>query len=86
MKITQYRTYPYTFCRPNETIRAVIRLYNDMNLTDKVIEALIDEFNVLNEDAKPPSLGQTVQVPVLIAFAFRHENENKIFTDEEKGT
>lgn len=78
-----YRTYPYLFCRPGETIKAVIRLYNDMSLDDKMIGWLLNEFNQINEDAQPPKLGQQVQIPVLLPFCFRHENNNQIFKDDK---
>lgn len=77
-----HRTYPYTFSRPGETIEAVIRLYNDMSVDRSVIDKLVHEFSDINQDSLPPKLGQTVQVPVLLPFCFRHENEHKIFTDE----
>ena len=76
-----YRTYKYTFGRPNETVRGLIRLYNDMNLSDKIIDQLMEEFNKINADNLPPKLGSTVAVPVLLNFCFRHENENEIFKD-----
>lgn len=74
-----YRTYPYLFSRPGDTIKAVIRLYNDMSLDEKMIGWLLNEFNEINRDALPPRLGQCVQIPVLLPFCFRHENNNKIF-------
>jgi hypothetical protein len=77
-----YRTYPYTFLRPGETIEAVIRLYNDMNISRAVINKLVCEFTALNPHASPPKFGQTAQIPVLLPFCFRHENDHKIFTDE----
>lgn len=76
---THYRTYPYLFTRPGDTIRAVIRLYNDMDLSEKMIGWLLEEFNKINADALPPKLGQKVQIPVLLPFCYRHENNNKIF-------
>jgi hypothetical protein len=77
-----FRLYPYTFTRPNETIEAVVRLYNDMNVSRAIINKLVLEFSAINKEALPPKLGQTVQVPVLLPFCYRHENDNKIFTDE----
>ena len=71
-----YKTYPYTFSRPNETIEAVLRLYNDMNMSQPVLKKLVYEFVRNNKDALPPKLGQTVQVPVLKAYAKRHEQPN----------
>jgi hypothetical protein len=76
-----YRTYPYTFSRPNETIEAIIRLYNDMSVSRTVISKLAKEFTEINREALPPKLGQSVQIPVLLPFCFRHENEHKIFND-----
>jgi len=76
------RLYPYTFARPNETIEAVIRLYNDMSVSRQVIDKLVYEFSRINVESLPPKLGQTVQVPVLLPFCYRHENNHKIFTDE----
>jgi len=77
----QYKLFPYTFARPGDTIEAVIRLYNDMSVSRPVINKLVYEFSVINQDALPPVLGQTVQVPVLLPFVYRHVNENKIFKD-----
>lgn len=77
----QYKAFPYTFGRPGETIEAVLRLYNDMNVSSPVMKKLLYEFTKLNMDAIPPKLGQTVQVPVLLPFVFRHANENKIFNE-----
>lgn len=77
-----FKPFPYTFSRPGETIEAVVRLFNDMSVSKHVIQKLVYEFSVLNPDACPPKLGQTVQVPVLLPFTYRHMNENKIFTDE----
>ena len=71
-----YKTFPYTFSRPNETIEAVLRLYNDMNMSQPVLKKLVYEFVRNNKDALPPKLGQTVQVPVLQAYARRHEQTN----------
>jgi len=76
-----YRLFPYTFSRPGETIEAVIRLYNDMSTGPAVIKKLVYEFTRENKDAIPPKLGQTVQVPVLLPFVYRHVNDNKIFKD-----
>lgn len=78
----KFRTYPYTFARPNETIEAVVRLYNDMNVSRSMIGQLCKIFTEINKEALPPKLGQVVDIPVLLPFCFRHENENKIFTDE----
>ena len=78
----KYRTFPYTFSRPNETIEAIIRLFNDMSVSRPVINKLVFEFTKINKEAQPPKLGQTVDVPVLLPFVYRHVNENKIFTDE----
>lgn len=79
----KYRTYPYFFSKPGDTIRAVIRLYNDMEIDPKMIDWLLAEFNEINKDALPPKLGQKVQIPVLLPFCYRHENGNKIFTKEK---
>lgn len=77
----QYKPFPYTFSRPGETIEAVLRLYNDMNVSRPVMQKLVYEFTKINMDAIPPRLGQTVQVPVLLPFVFRHVNENQIFDE-----
>ena len=79
----QYRLYPYTFSRPNETIEAVIRLYNDLAISRSIINKLVYEFSKNNQNSLPPKLGQTVNIPVLLPFCFRHENKNKIFTDNK---
>ena len=78
----QYKSFPYTFSRPGETIEAVIRLYNDMSVSRAMINKLVFEFSKNNPDSNPPKLGQTVLVPVLLPFVYRHLNDNKIFTDE----
>ncbi len=77
-----YKSFPYTFSRPGETIEAIIRLYNDMSVSRAMIDKLCFEFNKNNPEANPPKLGQTVQVPVLLPFTYRHLNDNKIFKDE----
>lgn len=77
----KYKIYPYTFGRPNETVRGVIRLYNDMSITNKVIDELMEAFNEINAENLPPKLGSTAQIPVLLPFCYRHENKNKIFKD-----
>lgn len=77
-----YKLFPYTFARPGETIEAVIRLYNDMNAGNAMLKKLAYEFTINNKDALPPKLGQTVQIPVLLPFVYRHLNEHKIFNDE----
>ena len=70
----EYRTFEYKFgSKTNETVRGVIRMYNDMNLTSEVIDQLIARFNELNEEVLPPHLGTVVQVPVLLPFCFKHE-------------
>lgn len=76
-----YKLFPYTFSRPGETIEAVIRLYNDMNAGTPTLKKLVYEFSKNNTEAMPPRLGQTVQVPVLLPFVYRHVNNNKIFKD-----
>ncbi len=70
----EYRTFDYKFgTKTNETVRGVIRMFNDMSLKDDVIEQLISEFNKLNEEVLPPHLGTQVQVPVLLPFCYKHE-------------
>ena len=76
--VLKYRTFPYTFSRSGETIEAVIRLYNDMSVSKPVLQKLVFEFSRVNPHANPPKLGQTVKVPVLMPFVFRHLNKNKI--------
>jgi len=77
----QFKLFPYTFSRPGETIEAVIRLYNDMQTGQATMKKLVYEFTRANLDALPPKLGQTVKVPVLLPFVYRHVNENQIFKD-----
>lgn len=75
----KYKPFPYTFGRPNETVRAVIRLYNDMSLEPKMIDWLMEEFNEINKDSLPVRLCSTHQIPVLLPFTNRHEKDRKIF-------
>ena len=79
----KFRTYPYTFSRPNETIEAVIRLYNDMKVSKAILGKLLYIFSEINKDSLPPKLGQTVEIPVLLPFCYRHENDHHIFNDDK---
>lgn len=70
----EYKTYPYTFGPGGGTIEGVIRNFNHMNMHPDAIAVLIKEFNLINQDALPPKMGQTVKIPVLLPFCAKHDN------------
>jgi len=63
----EYKTTDHLFGF-GETIEAIIRACNDQNINKKVLALLVERFNVLNPDARPPKLGQVVKVPILLGF------------------
>ena len=74
----EYKTYPYTFSGLNgATISGVIRMYNHQNMNSTALNILIEEFTKINPEATPPKLGQTVQIPVLLPFCNKHENNEQ---------
>lgn len=73
-----YKTFPFTISSPMNTIEAIIRNYNDMNMSRAILNKLVYEFSEINADKMPPKLGQQVDVPVLLPFVYRHENNNKV--------
>lgn len=74
----KFKVFPFIISSSSNTIEAIIRNYNDMNMSRPVLNKLVYEFCELNKDKMPPRLGQTVQVPVLLPFVYRHENNNKV--------
>lgn len=72
----EYKTYPYQFSGLNgATIAGIIRQYNHMNMNEDVLKVLVSEFTKINPEAKPPKMGQTVQIPVLLPFCGKHNND-----------
>jgi hypothetical protein len=69
----KYKTVPIVI-RPNSTIEALIRFYNDHNMDKQELTYLLNEFNLLNPQARPPKPGQTVDMPVLDQYAKTKEN------------
>ena len=69
-----YKVFPAVM-NPKGTIEAVIRFYNDLNITREQLQYLVKEFNRLNPDAAPPKPYQAVQMPVLLKYCDRHENK-----------
>ena len=52
----------------NDTVTAIIRKYNHLNLQPKFISKLLTRFYELNPDSNPPKMGQHVIVPILLGF------------------
>lgn len=48
---------------PNQTIRSVIHLLNSHSLSSLELDAMMDEYNLLNNN-EVPRLGKTVKIPV----------------------
>lgn len=67
-----YHIVPYTFKNSSETIRAAIRLYNNMDIDDNTLAYLLNVFTSINE-CNPPKLGSTVQIPVLTQYINLHK-------------
>jgi hypothetical protein len=67
----EYTTIP-VMMRPNGTIEAMIRFYNHLSMDREKLKELVEVFNNLNPDAKPPRPYQQVLMPVLVEYA---ENE-----------
>ena len=47
-----------------ETITAIIRKFNYMDMPISVINTLINEYNILNNN-EVPKMGTTVKIPIL---------------------
>lgn len=54
--------------RPNSTIEALIRFYNDLNMKKEELAFLVEEFTKLNPNARPPKPYQKVLMPVLTVY------------------
>lgn len=52
---------------PGETIRAIIRKYNHMGMTETMLEKMMIEYNKLNE-SKIPKPGDKVKIPIFVGF------------------
>lgn len=76
----EYKLYPYTFGPGGGTIEAVIRNFNHMNMHPEVMVILMKEFNLINQDALPPKMGQQVMIPVLLPFCDKHDTGQQKFT------
>lgn len=66
-------TYKYIDHRfgPSETIRAIIRRYNHLDITPAMQDKLIAEFNKINGE-EVPKAGQTVKIPIFTGFVGAH--------------
>lgn len=73
----EYKTYPYVFCKPGDTIRGIVRHYNDITIDNETLEWLLNEFKHINKHATPPKLGQQVQIPVLLQYCEKHERKRR---------
>ena len=54
--------------RPNSTIEALIRFYNRFSMSREQLDFVMQEFNNLNPDAKPPRPNQKVIMPILTDY------------------
>lgn len=50
---------------PSQTINGIIRMHNNMVSDQAIIEALVDEFNKVNDNAVP-RVGTNFKIPVII--------------------
>lgn len=50
---------------PSQTINGIIRMHNNMVSDKDIIEALVAEFNKVNENAVP-RVGTNFKIPVII--------------------
>ena len=69
-----YKTIPIVI-RPNSTIEALIRFYNDHYMDKEEIKYLLREFSLLNPHAHPPRPHMTVDMPVLLQYYDKHEKK-----------
>lgn len=51
--------------RPNSTIEALLRFYNDHIIDKQQLQYLLAEFNRANPHACPPKPGMIVDIPIL---------------------
>lgn len=72
-----YTLIPYNFGRLGETVRAVIRSYNSLDISDETLTALTNIFNEVNAEHLPPKLGRTLMIPVLDEYIDRHKDKLK---------
>lgn len=56
------------------TIRAVIRRYNSVTMTEEDLKRARVLFSELNPHAHPPKLGQSVLVPILRKYDSGHKD------------
>jgi len=73
-----FKSFPYTFINTAATIEGIIRSYNHQQLEKPLLKRLVAQFNYMNPHALPPTLGQTVMVPVLLAYCYKHEFKAKM--------
>jgi len=57
-------SFVYHMFGSGETIHAIIKKYNHHNMPSKVLEHLMNEYNVLN-DCNVPHLGNRVKIPLM---------------------
>lgn len=69
----KYKSLPYLIISTNVTIEAVIRHYNDLNMDREDLKFLVNIFNELNPEARPPVLGRKVIVPILEQYWEKHK-------------
>lgn len=70
---TTYKYVEHKF-GPNETIKAIIRRYNHLELTPIIQDKLLAEFNNVN-GKHVPKVGQTVKIPILAGFIGAHPDQ-----------
>lgn len=51
----------------NETIKAIIRKYNHMNMSGDLLDKLMVQYNELNNN-QIPRPGQKVKIPLFVGF------------------
>ena len=66
MSATRYKIKEHQF-GPNETIYAVIKMYNHQGMSPKMVEILLKEYGRLNE-AEVPRPGTKVKIPIFLGF------------------
>lgn len=72
-----YKLVPHLFGRPGETVTAVIRHYNSLELDKEIVRKLVNIFEEENKDNLPPKLSKKYNIPVLEQYWYKHENKIK---------
>ncbi len=52
----------------NSTIEALIRFHNDLNIKREELDFLLQEFNKLNPNARPPKPYQKILMPIISEY------------------